>query len=163
MQDSKRESKRYKKYKPLKKDKDGKPVESKSTDEELESSGRYENPDRDYPHPTLGIKHKYIDMMRKYGGMDDPRRVKKEEEKKELLLQTGSWEYPAPEERGPVPEISHPRSEYDGIVDNDYHKVQQYMDWPDQHHNYDLVHGNDYGHLDKELRKGEFHMKDAEE
>ena len=32
------------------------------------------------------------------------------------------------------------------------------MDWPDQYHNYDLVHGNDYEHLDKELRKGEWHQ-----
>ena len=44
-----------------------------------------DDPDRDESHPVLGIKHKYVDMMRKFGGMDDPRREKKEEEKKELL------------------------------------------------------------------------------
>ena len=94
-------------------------------DEELNRVLDRVNPERDDPHPTLGIKHKYVDLMRKYGGMDDPRRVKPaaEEEKKDALMQLESFEYPSPEERGPVPEIAHPRSEYDGIVDNDYHPV----------------------------------------
>lgn len=154
MQNSKRDAKQMKKFKPIKRDADGKPIEPKYTDEELDRNSRKDDddPDRDEPHPVLGMKHKYVDMMRKYGGMDDPRRVKKEEEKKELLAQSRSWEYPSPEQRGPVPEIPHPRSEFDGVVDNDYHKVQQYMDWPDEHHNYDLVHGNNYEHLDKVLR-----------
>ena len=63
-------------------------MEQKSTDEELDRESRNDGPERDEPHPVLGMKHKYVDMMRKYGGLDDPRRVKKEEEKKELLLQT---------------------------------------------------------------------------
>jgi len=128
-----------KKFKPVKKDKDGKvPKAATMKDEELNKALDRVNPERDEPHPTLGIKHKYIDLMRKYGGMDDPRRVKKEEKedakeekkdekkeekKEEKLIMVDSFEYPSPEERGPIPETAHPRSEYDGIVDNDYHKV----------------------------------------
>jgi len=90
MQDSKRESKQYKKLKPVKRDKDGNPVEQKYTDEEIERNSTNDGPERDDPHPVLGIKHKCVDMMRKFGGLDDPRRTKKEEEKKELLAQAKS-------------------------------------------------------------------------
>lgn len=67
-------------------------------DEELNRVLDGVNPERNDPHPTLGIKHKYVDLMRKFGGMDDPRRMKKaapeEEEKKDALLQLN--EYPSP-------------------------------------------------------------------
>ena len=72
---------RYTKFKPVKKDADGKVKEPTMKNEELDRVLSRENPDRDDPHPTLGIKQKYVDLMRKYGGMDDPRREKEEEKK----------------------------------------------------------------------------------